>query len=896
MKIFNMKTSILSLAVVIALGATGCGSSSKSNSSSYSTAFPFNAENIARVYLSTYNKPMSALTINNLSKYGSFSEVIKQLNPNLTIYPENHTSRQRAAALYENVFSRSASESEIELWSNKLLSLDFPAGDMWYEFVKAATGKDKITIDNKIKVSRYYAELNKRGDYSLINVTDDPYTVDKAKADIERLPDAELPIPPPTQSLTTSEDHISIDYGYNMDGDDIIEGKILNGVDSLGSEDGVDGGSGYNIVRATVINGSAATYKNINEVQFRFAGNDDDSEISLQNNKTDYGSEPIDIVSVIYSNVGGAVTYVGGIDDFRVLRTSQNIRFGHGNADKIDLTVDLTYSYSGLVDINFSESHVDDINIITGYSGFKYLQDNDSVRNADIDVTGANTISFDGGETTLQTVQVTNSGSLDLTPLALKGLVSLTTASAVDFIKVHVDNTDGATVEEIEATKGNDYIRIDAGDKYIKGSLVLTADSGNDYVIVTAEDATRFETGVQVDGDRGIDVIGFNSGIVTSLTQRANSNGLDDFEILHILDRLDGNSDMLYVDEIQNVWLLDTYGDGDSDETVDLVMDGLENSAEITLTQKHDEDDNDTIAFKGAGTGSGQDDKYTINLDNTFNGLNSDVDYGNIVVDYIENLDFVANNGFISTLEVNASHVRVINSSGTSLLDILPDSEGKTSAPLSSVVKVTAGNGGIRVDISGAVYNQEVITSGGNDVIKLGDTDGENGSKNTADLGAGSDYLTGGNGIDEVDFGSGNDVYYSSPAPDNIIFGTGRDSYIALVATHSNGTKRDTIEDFVPNEDLFNLSKILENEGEDEDKCYNNDKKAGNEGPCYVGEAEGWDEVLSSLSGKVGETVLDYSVNKLFIDVNGDADISDDDMVIKVIDVTNLSPNDFKFQ
>ena len=896
MKILNIKTSILSLSVAIVLGTVGCGDSSASHKSSYSSAFPFNAENVARLYIGTYNKPMSFTTIDNLLASGSYPEVIKKLHPNKSIYPDNTSHNTLVATLYKNVFGRAGEDYEIQTWVDKLSDYTVVRDDMWYEFVKSATGKDKITIDNKIEVSRFYADLNKMGDYSLINVTDDYATVEKAKKDIEGLPDAELPIPPPTQSLTNGEDHISLDAHPEMSGDDIIEGKILNGGDTLQSFDGIDGFGGYNIVRATVINGSAATYKNIDEVQFRFAGENGDSEISLQNNKVENSSEPIDIISVIYSNVAGAVTYVAGIDDFRVLRTSQNIRFGHGTATNIDLTVDLTYNYSGLVDINFSESQVQDINIISGYSGFKYLQDTESLQNAKVDVKGANYISFNGGESTLQTIDVTNNGSLDVTPLPLKGLVSFKTASDTAYIRVHVDNTEAATIEEIEGTNGPDFIRVDAGDQAISSTLVIAADKGNDYVIFTAQDASKFETGAQVDGSRGDDILGLNSSLMTSLTQNASANGIDDFETLHILDLLNSDSNLQYVDDIQDVWLLDTYGDNDSDETVDLVMDGLENNAKITFTQAHDEDDNDTLTLTGANVGQGTNDTYTISLDNTFNSLGSDTDFGNIVVNYIETLEFKANSGFISTLEVNATDVRKINSTGSSLLDILPDSEGKTSQPLSSVVEVTAGDGGIRVDISGAVYNQKVVTNAGNDVILLGDTDGDDDSKNVANLGAGNDYLTGGKGVDEVDFGSGNDVYYSSPAKDEIHFGTGKDSYIAREATHSNGTHRDTIDDFRPNEDLVNLSTILKDEGEDEDKCYNNEKKDGTEGPCYLGEADGWDEVLSSLSGKVGETVLDTDSNKIFVDVNGDADIDDNDLVLKVENVFNMSPNDFKFQ
>ena len=935
MKIFSMRSVVLFVLTLLVFNISGCSGSSSSSSGSsivygkdpYSVT-NYTSDDVARLYIGTYNKPLSYTVMDGLIELKSIGDIIDQLNPNKTIYPDNSSYRTFVATLYENTFSREGLDTEIQVWVTRLENREILRKNMWWEFAKSATGIDLITMNNKLEVSKYYADTNKMGDFSLIEVTDDYQTVETAKAKIDKLPLAELPIPDPTQSLTNNEDHISIDYGYDMSGDDIIEGKILNGADTLQTFDGIDGGTGYNIVRATVINGSSATYRNIDEVQFRFAGEDDDSNISLENDYTG-----IDIVSVIYSNVGGAVTHVGNIDDFRVIRTSQDATFRDGTAGAIELTVDLTYNYSKLVDINFEDSRIGYLNLITKYSGFTFDQSQDdgdddtedtvsTLGETDIALTGANSIAFDAGETSLQTIRATGEGSLDLTPKALKALVSIETGSDVEFLKLHVDNTDAASIEKIDATNGRDFIRIDAGDQHLKGNLQVIADSGDDYVIITAQDGAMIETGAQIDGDRGIDVIGLNSAIVVSLKQTKDENSFDNFEVLHILDELDGNADtkiteMNYIDEIQNVWLLDTYknenDDDDDDDTDDsdddgidgddddvhVVINGLENNANITLTQKHeggdDEDAGDILVLIGHNTDTGVDDTYNIYLDNTFNNLNSDVDYGNITVDYVENLNFVANNGFVLDLNISsANSARTVNSSGTSLLNLIPEND--TSNPISTVTTVRGGDGGIRINIAKCTNNQSVITGSGNDVIFLGDTDGEDGSVNEADLGAGYDYLTGGDGIDEVDLGSGNDVYYSSPGKDVIIFGTGRDSYIARESTHSNGTQRDIIKDFVRNEDLFNFSNIIADQGEDDDKCYNNSTKAGNEGPCYLGEVDGWDEVLSSLSGHVGETVLDNDSDKVFIDVNGDADIDDNDMVIKVEGVKDLSPNDFKYQ
>ena len=917
------------LLVFMAFSIVGCGGSSSRSTTPIHTKTrltgPYTADDVARLYIGTYNKPLSYATMDKFMELDSISAIIGQLNPDKSIYPDTDSHTEFVKKLYRNVFGREGRDAEVQRWVTKIQNRIVLRRNMWWEFVTSAVGLDKKTVDNKLEVSRYYADMHKSGDYSLINVTYDPDTVERAKAEIDRLPAEPEPLAEPTQSLTTGEDHISLDNGFDMSGDDIIEGKILNGMDTLQTFDGIDGGTGYNIVRATVINGSAATYKNIDEVQFRFAGENDDSNISLENDYTG-----IDIVSVIYSNVGGAVTHVGNIDDFRVEKTTQNITFRDGTATAIDLIVNQVNNSAGLVDINFEDSRIGYANIQSSYAGFRYDQSQDdgdddtedtvsTLGETDIELKGRNVIAFDAGETTLQTVRAKGKGSIDLTPTALKALVTVDTAPEVEALRVHVDNTDAASIEMVNGTNGQDYVRIDAGDKYLKGNLQVIADSGDDYVIITADDGSYIETGAQIDGDRGIDILGLNSDVVISLTKKENENSFDNFEILHIVDLLEGNADtkitdMDNIDKIQKVWLLDTYrnkddddGDDDNDDDDDgvdgedddknVVINGLENNAVITLTQKHntdDEDENDTLVLLGHNTDTGVDDTYTIVLDNTFNNLNSDVDYGNVAANYVETIDFVANTGYVATLDVTADHVRTVNSSGTSLIDLLPDYEN--TQPLSSVTKVRGGDNGLRIDISNATQNQSVIMGSGYDVVLLGDTDGEDGSENSADMGAGDDYLTGGDGVDNVNMGSGNDVYYNSPAKDVIKFGTGRDSYIALVATNSNGTNKDTIKDFVRNEDLFNFSKIIEDQGSDDDKCYNQETKAGNEGPCYLGEADSWNSVLSSLTGKVGETVLETDTNEVIIDVNGDADIDSNDSIIKVDGVSDLSPNDFKYQ
>jgi Ca2+-binding RTX toxin-like protein len=104
-----------------------------------------------------------------------------------------------------------------------------------------------------------------------------------------------------------------------------------------------------------------------------------------------------------------------------------------------------------------------------------------------------------------------------------------------------------------------------------------------------------------------------------------------------------------------------------------------------------------------------------------------------------------------------------------------------------------------------------VIGGSGNDFI-IGDVndnrlDGANGNDNVAG-GDGNDTLVGGAGNDTLDGGAGNDVLIGGAGIDRLTGGAGRDIFTYFAAAESTPDAPDTVTDFAPNEDVFDVSAM----------------------------------------------------------------------------------------
>jgi len=138
----------------------------------------------------------------------------------------------------------------------------------------------------------------------------------------------------------------------------------------------------------------------------------------------------------------------------------------------------------------------------------------------------------------------------------------------------------------------------------------------------------------------------------------------------------------------------------------------------------------------------------------------------------------------------------------------------------------------------------------------------------------GNDDLIGGSKGDVIDGGTGDDYIYGLGGADKLTGGTGADvfGYIVASPTASNGANQDTITDFVAGTDKIGLDGTS---------------------ITYLGEADGYGAVMTSLTAATPEAVLDSSTSTLYINLNNDNVLDTNDIVIKLTSVTDLSQSDF---
>ena len=159
-----------------------------------------------------------------------------------------------------------------------------------------------------------------------------------------------------------------------------------------------------------------------------------------------------------------------------------------------------------------------------------------------------------------------------------------------------------------------------------------------------------------------------------------------------------------------------------------------------------------------------------------------------------------------------------------------------------------------------------ITGSSGNDIL-IG-----NAAMDVINGGAGIDVIYGQDGNDTLNGGAGDDFLYGGAGKDMQTGGAGKDTFAFTgPATDSNGTTVDTITDFVSGTDKIDTSTVV----------------------TYVGGANGYGAVLTSLTSVAYQGVLDTSTSTLYIDVNGDAVLDSADMAIQMTGVTTLAQADF---
>jgi Ca2+-binding RTX toxin-like protein len=167
---------------------------------------------------------------------------------------------------------------------------------------------------------------------------------------------------------------------------------------------------------------------------------------------------------------------------------------------------------------------------------------------------------------------------------------------------------------------------------------------------------------------------------------------------------------------------------------------------------------------------------------------------------------------------------------------------------------------------SGSTNDIDYVGGAGEDYFESGSGD------DTIDGGAGDDDLYGNQGADTINGGDGADFISGGQGSDTLTGGAGVDTFYFGSVSHSQGVTTDTITDFTSGEDLIDLSNVEWGTG------------------FYSGEANGYGAVLTSLTASGdSQAVLDTSTSTLYVDVNGDGLLNDQDIAINLTGVTSLN-------
>ena len=477
--------------------------------------------------------------------------------------------------------------------------------------------------------------------------------------------------------------------------------------------------------------------------------------------------------------------------------------------------------------------------------------------------------------------------------------VNLTANADLDVAFWDLNDDDNTSNTTFNITGAGDVTIDDLDDGGTKTTVAAATATGNLTILQIDEDAVSVTTG------SGDDSIGIeNAATLVSLGEGTDKLFVDDlmelnteedafdadfdggagdadvFEISAanaILSEAELNDDVTdFTDAVKNFEILSLVevDTGAVDATLydinDVILDGagagftltVEDKAMVTVT---DDATDLTIVVDGA------DDDDSASLTLTINGEDGVV--AAITVAEVETINFVSSasdpDGGSNDVALTAEETVTLNISGVEALDFT----GSIFADIETVA--AAGfNAGLTIDVSAALQDVAITTGAGADVVVGSDF------ADTISVGNGGNVVTGGLGIDTITFGDG-------VTEDDV------DSAVYTVVGDSQGVTVDVINGFQV--DVQSTDDINGDNRVDADDVINDVLDLSAVGlltgdAFYSGEADGYGAVLTSLVG-LGDSqaVLDNSTSILYVDVNGDALLTNLDMAIKLAGVEELS-------
>ena len=537
---------------------------------------------------------------------------------------------------------------------------------------------------------------------------------------------------------------------------------------------------------------------------------------------------------------------------------------------------------------------------------------NSGFTSASLEIDGSQ---LDANVTTLsqgETLTVSNASD---TALTVTGGSYGDSITSTDTSALGADNiSGGAGNDTITSGGGSDTISGGAGIDSITGqggADSIDAGAGNDIIIVADDAHFKVSGGVEtVKGGTGTDTLSFTENAALTLTAPELSE-------LYSVEKIAlagasaqsltfGNATFT---NLGNDSLTITTTTGDSTTSVDgsavsngafLIIDDGSNTNNDTLIGGTGDD-----IFRTSGTNMfNADDVITGGAGDDTIQLNNDAAV-QVILDFndvtgVENIDTWTVDGISSgaaDIEILPGATTALNT-GAITVDATASTAGSVTFNVTNSVDTVLKN----FTITGGTVSDQIIGSGGNDVISGGgtttgdtltggggnDTVTGNSGADTLNGGAGNDNVTGGAGADIINGGAGNDIISGGDGvdtiegdagADNITTGAGKDNIFYDTISDSSGNTKDTITDFT--QSILNATTGAQITAGDSIKIKINSAVANGQLTNFVlsdkGDVANAGEAVNAMNNSKGSFVFAKDNDVLYIDMDGDSTLNSDD-------------------
>ena len=487
--------------------------------------------------------------------------------------------------------------------------------------------------------------------------------------------------------------------------------------------------------------------------------------------------------------------------------------------------------------------------------------------------------------------------------------------TSTDTSALGADNiSGGAGNDTITSGGGSDTISGGAGIDSITGqggADSIDAGAGNDIIIVADDAHFKVSGGVEtVKGGTGTDTLSFTEDAALTLTAPELSE-------LYSVEKiaLAGSSAQSLTfgnatfTNLGNDSLTITTTTGDSTTSIDgsavsngafLIIDDGSNTNNDTLIGGTGDD-----IFRTSGTNMfNADDVITGGAGDDTIQLNNDAAV-QVILDFndvtgVENIDTWTVDGISSgaaDIEILPGATTALNT-GAITVDATASTAGSVTFNVTNSVDTVLKN----FTITGGTVSDQIIGSGGNDVISGGgtttgdtltggggnDTVTGNAGADTLNGGAGNDSVTGNAGADIINGGAGNDIISGGDGidtiegdagADTITTGAGKDIIFYDTISDSSGNTKDTITDFT--QSTLNATTGAQITAGDSIKIKINSAVANGQLTNFVlsdkGDVANAGEAVNAMNNSKGSFVFAKDNDVLYIDMDGDSTLNSDD-------------------